>query len=121
VKPNKLLLLILLIFVGQVVSAPLNICSAEMSDTSQLSMNHSMQNHDMSSMNVEASDTPMMQMDCCDDDCQCPMDMCFSVAYINHSDDMKFYMLSQVIVFKNINHIQLTYQNDSLYRPPILS
>lgn len=117
-----LMVLALLSFLGQVVSAPLKVCLTENSGDSGHSMEHSMvmadnEHHDMSNMNMQT----MMQMDCCQDDCQCPIDMCVSIAFIDDSSQILFNDFTDSVVFQNINSIQPSQKQDSLYRPPILS
>lgn len=108
------MLLILLIFVGQVVSAPLfstDDCQSDMTH----SVMDSMPGHDMSSMDMST-----MDMDCCDEECDCPIDMCLSVVlYSNQDNKIQLFSINNntfpAIVFAFSQH------PSSIYRPPILS
>ncbi|MCF6319377.1 MAG: hypothetical protein L3J83_08890 [Proteobacteria bacterium] len=128
-KSKILMVLVLLIFVGQVVSAPLKSCLTENSENSEHSMVMAdMDHHDMSdmhSLSMHDSGTSTMQtsmqMDCCQDECQCPVDMCFSMAFIDDSSQISFNNFTDSVVFQNISSLQPSHKQDSLYRPPILS
>jgi hypothetical protein len=113
------MLLVLLIFVGQVVSAPLSSCTKNSNDNSTHSMMMNIDlNSDSAAMDMQSSDS-FMQMDCCGDDCQCPVAMCVSMAYISDSEIIKVQQFSEFISFLPLKTIQLSQSNDSLYRPPI--
>ena len=116
------MLLILLIFVGQVVSAPFETCITDNDENSTHSMMMAdMPNHDMQNMTMDHSDSSMMAMDCCGDECQCPMDMCLTMAFINTHIDTQIQQFSETFIFQETNSVLISYSNDSLYRPPIFS
>ena len=117
---KNLIFLLLLIFVGQVVSAPLLSCSKTQIGS------HSMSIMDMTSdemSNMVMSDSSNMQtshqtMDCCDNDCDCSSGVCVSIVlYISPSSEVNFYNNSNLI---NIASQKISKQVlSSIYRPPI--
>ena len=111
---KNLIILVLLMFVGQVVSAPLLNCSSAQMDSHSMSM-MDMSSHDMSNM-LDSNQA----MDCCDSDCECPSGMCLSIAlYLSPSTEINFNNNSKKIDVSSqkISKQVLT----SIYRPPILS
>jgi len=109
---KNLIILVLLMFVGQVVSAPLLNCSSAQMDSHSMSM-MDMSSHDMSDM-LESNQA----MDCCDSDCECPSGMCVSIAlYFSSSTEANF--------SNDSNQIDISSQKvnkqaiSSIYRPPI--
>ncbi|VAW40654.1 hypothetical protein MNBD_GAMMA01-1450 [hydrothermal vent metagenome] len=119
VKYKKLLVLVLLIFVGQVVSAPLTTCATSESSSSSQIM-PSMPDHDMAMMHLSQTHEAMVDMDCCGDECNCPQGMCISVVfYPNQAVDMQFVSIATYLI-PPILFINNQYPS-SIYRPPILS
>ena len=104
------MVLLLLAFVGQVVSAPL----FAISDCQMEKPSHSMPNHDMASMDMGAD------MDCCEDECDCPIQMCLSVIVYSNQDNGIQKPLASGYSFPLIL-FTISHHPSSIYHPPILS
>jgi len=111
------MVLMLLIFVGQVVSAPITTCKTN-GHTQGMTFVESDVTV-MGDMQMSSSDQyNNMNMECCEDDCHCPLGMCISVVlYTSDSIEVLFSKTSSKIIpqvtFTN------NYTNSSIYRPPI--
>lgn len=68
------MVLILLIFVGQVVSAPITTCKTN-DHTQSMTFVESDLNV-MNHMQMSSDRYDNMNMECCEDDCHCPLGMC---------------------------------------------
>jgi len=121
-KRNKILIgLTLLMFVSQVFSAPVVSCqlmpSSHSKDQLMTTMGLSlMPNHDMSSMHTDNS----TEMECCENDCQCPPGMCVSGIFFPVPDiEVESSLITHYSSLSE--HFQITIHSATLYRPPILS
>ena len=116
-----MVILILLIFVGQVMSAPLVSCQINLPSKISTTMDmHSMPNHDMAMMDFDHSDNNNMTMDCCEKECHCSLGMCFSmVLYPNLELELLFASVNSLL-FPSVAFINNS-SYSSIYRPPILS
>ena len=123
VAGNKnLVLIILLLFVGQVVSAPFSLSSSNQSDSHSMSMMDmsSMSSHDMTMMHSSDSSDSSMQMDCCNDDCDCTMGLCFSVILISTDTLQTNVNLTNQVNISDSLFI-FPQHSSSIYHPPIFS
>ena len=114
--------MILLIFVGQVLSAPLITNSNCQNDPSAHSMMQ-MESMQMSSMDMKTMqnyDRASMAMDCCDEECDCPMDMCLTVLIYSAEKSNVLFNLTDVYPLSITSFTYLQHLS-SIYRPPILS
>lgn len=114
----------LLLFAGQVLSAPFNQCSATKgsSNATIVMQMASMEGHDMSMMqqyNDSVSDSTL-KMDCCDE-CKCPMDMCLSQVFLSTNENAVVPLILQQSQPLNFPVFIKISQPSSIYRPPILS
>ena len=109
VKNKNLLLIILLLFVGQVVAAPFATCSMSVMDMSAMS------DQQMSMMDMSNPDS---KMDCCDD-CQCPVGMCFTHAIYTNSNSITLHFNADDTQPINPHKFVNTTASSSIYRPPI--
>jgi len=123
VHHKNLILALLLLFAGQVLSAPFGQCSAQNDGSNQNSMMSmvSMMDHEMPmTHHSDSSSATDIKMDCCED-CTCPMDMCLSQIFFSTSDhEIVAVILQYSQVFDFSIRIKSTYPS-SIYRPPILS
>lgn len=113
---KNLMVLILLIFVGQVVSAPITTCKTNDHTQSMTFVESALTVMDDMQISLDQFDN--MNMECCEDDCHCPLGMCISVVlYTSDSMEVLFSKTSSQI----IPEIPFTnnYSNSSIYRPPI--
>ena len=119
---KNLIFLLLLIFVGQVVSAPLLSCSKTQTGSHSMSV-MDMTSDDMSNMAMSPSSNiqgSLQTMDCCDDDCDCPSGVCASIVlFVSPSTEVNFYNNSSVIIIasQKISKQVLS----TIHRPPIFS
>jgi len=104
--------LVLLTFVGQAVASTAVPChdmkSMDMSQT--MMMNHSMDSADMASESITA-------LDCCQQDCNCPMGLSVSVTLTSLFFVNNLNISSQKI--EQYTNLLLNQPLTSLYRPPI--
>jgi len=114
VKHRSWLLLVLLIFVGQILAEPLNSCQMDSSSGQSHDMN--MMDHTMADMEMNDS----MDMSCCGDKCDCPDGICVSFAMIS-SWDMNFQFAPMDSYSVVINPFQLNQPSFAIFHPPILS
>ena len=95
---------------------PMDNTMADHSKMAPSEMDHSKMNHaTMYSMNIDASD------DCCQQDCQCPMAICFTQS-LSASTNSLMVLNTLLLKVQKINQLPLLIQtqiNSSLYRPPI--
>jgi hypothetical protein len=100
------------------------LASVTMSCTHEMAMELSMMTHDNmpdtashARMMIESNDQGSGLMDCCQEQCKCPMNGCVSPSLLS---DTRF--KSGVIAEHKISQLPLLHQsqiNASLYRPPI--
>ncbi len=118
-KNNILVTIILLIFVGQAMASASMLCPmlvktdtpTEMIGYDMSEMNHSMPEHDMSTM--------PSNMECCSDDSNCNMSGCISLALPNETELTTNTISNSVAYFELI--VTPTQKLSSLYRPPIFA
>jgi hypothetical protein len=114
----------LLAFTGQAIantamSYAMASCEHENMTMEMSSMSHSEKNSKvMNHKNMEKSDSNQNEyMDCCQEQCQCPMNGCVSLSLL-----LNTYVVSEVIPEQKISqalHQHQSQTNSSLYRPPI--
>ena len=114
IKSKILMVLLLLVFIGQVTAASAISCETDQQNQSMM-IDHSQ--HDM---NNQANDSSSSQTDdCCADNSSCPMSSCISIAlpplYASFS------VASVSDTFQLPINLALSQSLTSLYRPPILS
>ncbi len=112
---KKLLVLLLLIFVGQVVAAPLLSCSYSSSNDSTMSMQMDMSKHKMPMADLGIH----KNMKCCDD-CQCPDGMCLTVVMFS-VNSLTITIIPTVFPDFLKLHFIPEYNPNSVFHPPILS
>ncbi|NQZ07863.1 MAG: hypothetical protein HRT35_11940 [Algicola sp.] len=105
---SLMVVLMLLVFVGQATASAVMPCEMD----AQTSIGSMMMDHDM-------SDMASGDMNCCDQDCSCPMGSCVSAVFINTPVLIEPELNSQKIVQYSTQGLIQTLT--SLYRPPILS
>ena len=121
VKNKNWVILMLLIFVGQVMSAPLASCQTSLSSKISTTMDmSSMPNHDMAMMHFDQSEDADMTMDCCEKDCQCSLGMCLSMVFYPNTEFELFFTSVTSLMFPSVAFIDNS-SHSSIYRPPILS
>ena len=120
-KYKNLMVLILLIFVGQVVSAPITTCKTNNHDESQTMMSVEADMHMSHNMQISpSSNNNHTDMVCCDEDCDCPLGICLSVVlYSNENLEILFSTSSNYIPLE-IPFIN-NQPSSSIYHPPIFS
>lgn len=113
--------LILLTFLGQAVASVAMSCSHQMAmDMSTMSHGNMDDAISHTNMMLESDKQDSSQgylMDCCQEQCKCPMSGCVSLSLLK---DTRFY--AGVIAEQKISQLALVHQsqiNTSLYRPPI--
>jgi len=116
---NKILVILLMLvaFIGQAMASTTMSCVHESMDMS------AMQNDTMSEMTMNHADMMLTndgesnKMDCCQEQCQCPMSGCVSLSFL-----IDTHFNSLAITEQKISQLPLIHQsqiNSSLYRPPI--
>ena len=109
--------MILLLFVGQVMSATFITCSSgESASQSMLMDMSSIPDHDMSMMH--ASD--MEQMDCCDD-CQCTQSICVNSLFIASTINISLYKSVKSNLIAQPQPFINQQRYSAIFHPPILS
>jgi len=106
---------ILLTFVGQTIASTAVPCH-QMSDMDMSSQEMSMMNHSMAS--AEQSNAKMTMLDCCQQDCNCPMGISASATLSNTLTVNNLVFPSQKI--EQYSNLSLSQSLTSLYRPPII-
>ena len=115
---NKIfvILLMLVAFIGQAVASTTMSCvheSMDMSTMQHATMSETMMNHADMTTNSQQNN----KMDCCQEQCKCPMSGCVSIYLLV---DTRFN--SEPIPEQKISQLSSIHQsqtNSSLYRPPI--
>ena len=109
------LLVMLLAFTSQSLSASIMFCVESSAGTQESSM--SMQDHSDHTMLMNAADSnDMVNMDCCDTDCQCVIGGCTLYASVSSSLN---YLPDAHAYVQAINTSVLERNIHSLYKPPI--
>ena len=118
-KHKNLIALILLIFIGQVFSAPMLSCSQNQEmESSTMMMDIDMDMH-MDSMNSSEMDT--MNMDCCGNQCDCPDAMCISHVFIATVNDLSTFQVPKPYLATKQNLFVQKHLVSAIFHPPILS
>ncbi len=123
---NKIvvILLMLVAFIGQAMASVAVPCAHEsMMNTSMSMMTHesmtNMNHAEMMSGSIEQSDNQATKMDCCQEQCKCPMNGCVSLSlFVNANPSFNYGAITQ----QKISQLPSLHQpqvNASLYRPPI--
>ncbi len=110
ISKSLMVVLMLLVFVGQ--ASAFTVVPCEMNGQASMMSGMSHPIHDMSDM--ASSD-----MDCCDQECSCPMGSCVSAVLFNTPVLIEPELISQKIIQSPTRVLMQTLT--SLYRPPILS
>lgn len=114
-KNKSLMVLLLLVFVGQVTAASAISCQTNQHNQSM------MMDHSKHSMNNQANDSSSSQTDdCCADSSSCPMSGCVTFAIPTLYNATSTVTISSDIFQLPIN-LAFSQPLTSLYRPPILS
>ena len=116
-------LLMLMTFVGQTMASTTMLCVHESStaDTSKLA-HHDNDNsadgdtHHHGMLTMESNEKAS-EMDCCQEQCQCPMNGCFSLSVLVNNTFNPSLKGEQKIT--QLSSLALSQINSSLYRPPI--
>ncbi len=112
---KNLIALILLIFIGQVVSAPMLSCSQnQQMDSVSMKM-------DMSMDLMDSTEMDSMTMDCCGAQCDCPDAMCISHVFINTVNNLSTYQVPQPYLAIKQNLFIQKHLVSAIFHPPILS
>jgi len=122
---NKILVILLMLvaFIGQAMASITVPCAHESMNTNMSMMAHedmSNMNHtDMMSDGTEQADNQTTTMDCCQEQCKCPMNGCISISlFVNVNLGFNYGVIAQ----QKISQLPSLHQpqvNTSLYRPPI--
>ncbi len=113
---NKLIALMLLIFVGQVFSAPIFSCSQHQESQSSMMMDM-----DMHMDSMDSSEMDSMSMDCCGDQCDCPDAMCFSHVFISSINSVSSYDTPKGCLTISKQIFVQEHLVSAIFHPPILS
>ena len=111
---KKLIALMLLIFVGQVFSAPIFSCSQHQEAQSSVMM-------DMHMDSMDSSEMDSMSMDCCGNQCDCPDAMCFSHVFISSIDATSSYNTPKAHLIITRSILIQKHLISAIFHPPILS
>lgn len=113
----------LMTFVGQTMASTTMLCVHESStaDTSKFSHHNNDTSADGDShhhgMLMMESNEKASEMDCCQEQCQCPMNGCFSLSVLVNNTFNPSLKGEQKIT--QLSSLALSQVNSSLYRPPI--
>ena len=112
-------MLMLVAFIGQAMASTTMSCEHESSTANMSEMKHeamldSTMNHsDMMSVNDDSNN----MMDCCQEQCKCPMNGCFSLSLLVNTHFNSLGIAEQKI--PQLSSVHQSQINTSLYRPPI--
>ncbi len=113
---NKIVvvLLMLVALIGQATASTAMPCVHESMSTDMAMMNHTdMQSSQEARQGAEQTN----EMECCQEQCQCPMTGCISLSMlVNNTFNSAFSAEQKILQFSQAHKSQV---NASLYRPPI--
>jgi len=124
VHNNILIVMLMLIaFIGQSMASTAMPCTHESMNADMSMMNHAnmvdtpMLHTDMMSVNEEQGNAQEATMDCCQEQCQCPMSGCVNLSFLLNTSFNSEIIAEQKIL--QSSSLQQSKINSSLYRPPI--
>ena len=116
---NKIVvvLLMLVTFMGQAMAYTATPCAHSIADADMPMMNHAKMMSVSMDKNHQQENAPETNMDCCQEQCQCPMSGCVSLSVlVNNSFNHSISAEQKIVQLPSLHQSQI---NSFLYRPPI--